>query len=144
MKYVCHLAGLLAVGLLCAGCYPQRITTSPGASGVVLDAETHDPLPGAQVVMADSRRRSWPDSTAQSLAEALTNARPPVVITGTNGTFLIPREHLWVINNPMPEWHTYGTLIILKDGYQPALIPVTDLTNGDEAVGMYLLTPEKK
>jgi hypothetical protein len=39
MKKVRHLLSLFAVGLLCTGCWPLRLTISPGASGVLMDAQ---------------------------------------------------------------------------------------------------------
>lgn len=144
MKHVYHMAGLLAAGVLCAGCYPQRVASRPGVSGMVLDAQTHAAVVGAQVVIADSRITDRRDLDTPTLESALTNARPPIVVTDRNGEFCIPEESLWVVNNPMPDWQAYGTLIIVHDGYQPALIPVSSATNSDQAMAMFLLTPEKK
>ena len=139
MKQIYYLAALLMAGLFCAGCVPERITASPGATGVVLDASTHDALPGATVVMTYSQRPGFMDTEPLTLAEAQTNARPPVAITGTYGQFNIPRQHLWVVKSPLSDWHAYGTLIILKDGYQPMLVPACD-TNNDTVARTFLMT----
>lgn len=144
MKYIYHLAGLFAVALLCAGCYPRQLSTSPGACGAVLDATTLTGVSGAYVEVSNSRRIGWPDDPMPTLDEALTNARPPMVRTGTNGDFYIPRESELILNAAMSDWHAYGTLIILKDGYAPGLFPISDLTNSDERATTYLLKPINK
>ena len=144
MKYICYLAGLLAVGLFCVGCYPQRLSTSPGACGVVMDANTMTAVSGAYVEVANSRRIGWPDNPMPTLDEALTNARPPKVITGTNGDFYIPRQSILVLDTANSDWHGYGTLIVLKDGYLPGLFPISDLTNADEQMTTYLLKQTNK
>jgi hypothetical protein len=67
----------------------ERQVTSPGARGVVLDAQTHSPLVGADVVVS----RLYELSTNPSvISEALANARPTVVTTGKDGRFRIPAE----------------------------------------------------
>jgi hypothetical protein len=140
MKYVYHLAALSAVALLCAGCYyPRQMTTSPGASGEVLDAKTLTGVSGAYVEVSNSRRVGWQDDPAPTLDEALANARTPSVKTGTNGDFYIPRESVLILNSSMEDWHAYGTLIILKDGYAPGLFPISDVSNLDEQSTTYLL-----
>lgn len=139
MKHIYYFAALWAAGLSCSGCVPERITASPGATGVVLDANTHDALPGATVVMTYSQRPGFADTEPLTLAEARTNARPPVVITGTYGEFNIPRQHLWVVKSPLSGWHAYGTLVILKDGYEPMLVPASD-TNNDTVARTFLMT----
>lgn len=144
VKYFCQLTVLAAVGLLCAGCFPQRITDSPAACGVVLDAQTHDPVQGAKVVVAYSARPGWPDLTTPTLVQALTNSRPPLVLTGQYGQFNIPRERILVINSEMSDWNAYGTLVIWHDGYQPALIPVSDTNNVDVVAKTFYLTPESQ
>jgi hypothetical protein len=79
------------------------ITSSPGASGMVLDAQTHAAISGAQVVVSRSWPRERPDYSPSTLANALTNTRPPLIITGTNGRFSIPRQHEWILYVPAPE-----------------------------------------
>jgi hypothetical protein len=144
MKYIYHWVVLSAVAVLCAGCYPQRLSTSPGASGVVLDATTLRAVSGAYVEVSNSRRIGWKDEAMPTLDAALTNARPPMVTTGINGDFFIPRESVLALNAAAEDWHAYGTLIILHNGYAPGLFPISDQTNSDEQATTYLLKPIKK
>jgi hypothetical protein len=142
MKGLRHLTVLAALSLLCTGCWPARVTSSPAARGVVLDAKTHAAVCGARVVMSRSvSEYSWSPVT---LAEALTNTRPPLVITGTNGGFSIPRAHQWMLMCPMGQSLTLGTLVIQKQGYEPAVIGVDDLGNGDKQPQRFFLTPIQK
>jgi hypothetical protein len=144
MKYIYHLAGLSAVAWLCAGCYPRQMSTCPGASGEVLDAKTLTAVSGAYVEVSSSRRIGWQDDPAPTLNEALANARTPSVMTGTNGNFYIPRESILILNSSMQDWHAYGTLIVLKNGYAPGLFPISDVSNLDEQATTYLLKPVEK
>src|SRR5215813_11651783 len=108
---------IVAVPLL-AGCLPLRFTTSPGASGVVLDSQTHAPIVGAEVVVS---RSTYPPG---SVGEAVTNSRPPMITTETNGSFSIPPERAWdffVI--PVDAFPHLGLLVVKHDGYDPVLVP---------------------
>ena len=116
---------MMVVGLLCSGCLKfERQVTSPGARGVVLDAQTHAPLSGADVVVSRFHDLS---TNPPAISDALTGTRPPVVTTGTNGRFRIPTEQHhelivdWLIQ---PYRQPGGTLIVQRIGYQPVAIPL--------------------
>ena len=141
MKRIHSLAGLFALTLLCAGCWPARVTSSPAARGVVLDFETEKPISGAKVQMSDSWNPMWNMNNPPQLAEVLSKARPPLVITGTNGEFSIPRKHKWVIMYPTPAWFTPGMLVIQRDGYKTEFFPSDDMGNEDLKPGKFYLTP---
>jgi hypothetical protein len=139
MKKVHHLLSLFAVGLLCTGCWPLRLTTSPGASGVLVDAQTHSPISGAKAVVCyplpSPFETDWPTFQA-----ALTNTRPPLVISGNDGRFFIPPEHRWVLYHPMPMLApALGFLVVRRDGYEPDMIHL--VTDGTENVGTVFLKP---
>jgi hypothetical protein len=144
MKRVYPPAGLLALALLCAGCWPARITSSPAARGVVLDFHTQKPVGGAKVQMSYSWNVVWNLNNPPPLAEVLSNARPPLIITGTNGEFSIPRKHRWVIMYPTPAWFTPGMLVIQRDGYKTEMFPSDDINNEDLQPGKFYLTPLPK
>ena len=116
---------VMALGILCSGCLKlERQVTSPGAKGVVLDAQTHAPLSGAEVVV--SRRCSW-DTNPPAILDALTNTRPPVVTTGKDGRFRISVEqHRELIVDFLIEPYRArgGTLIVQRAGYESAAIPL--------------------
>jgi hypothetical protein len=104
--------------LACSGCLPLRFTTSPGASGVVLDSQTRAPIAGAEVVISHS---TYPPA---SVGEAFTNSRPPLVTTETNGQFSIPPEHGWdLFVIPVDAFPPFGLLVVKHDGYEPVLVP---------------------
>ena len=118
-----RLLTVMVLGLLCSGCLKfERHVTSPGARGVVLDAQTHAPLTGADVVVS----RLYDLSTnPPAISNALTNTRPPVVTTGKDGRFRIPAEqHRELIVDYLiqPYGAPGGTLIVQRAGYQPAAI----------------------
>jgi hypothetical protein len=140
MKNVCHLLSFLAVGLLCTGCWPLRITSSPGASGVLIDAQTRSPISGAEAVVCYPLwgYAEWPTYQA-----ALTNTRPPQVTSDSDGRFFIAPERRWVLYHPMPELApALGYLVVRRDGYEPDMIRLA--TNGTENVGIVLLKPITK
>lgn len=141
MKQIYYIAGLAAMVLVCTGCWPEHVTSSPAACGVVLDAKTHAAICGAKVAMSRTWDAYWSPLNPPLLDHCITNVRDPVVITGTNGEFSISREHVWVLMYPTPMFDCSGTLIILHDGYQPGLIPMADIGNADEKSGTFLLTP---
>jgi hypothetical protein len=139
MKRVLFFPSLLLVGLFCTGCWPLHITSSPGASGIVLDRQTRQAVSGAQVVVSRTWQREWPNYGLPTLDEALENTRPPLVVTGSNGQFFIPPERKWIMAYPPPGGPARGTLIVRQAGYAPALVPlVEDLP---EDAGTVLLTP---
>jgi hypothetical protein len=141
MNRIGYFAALIIVALCCTGCWPEHITSSPAAEGMVIDAKTREAVCGAHVQMSYVWRAYWSDINPPALSDVITNVRPPLVMTDTNGDFAIPREHVWVIMYPLPEWETHGSLIILKDGYEPAIIPVSNVHNADLQGQTYELTP---
>ena len=119
-----YILGLLFVSLFCSGCLPWRVTGSPGASGVVLDAKTYATIGGAQAVIY----RSYA-FTAADHSYFPTNARPPFVTTSKDGKFSIPRERKWSLYFPLAEQRapTFSILMVKHDGYQPAIIYLSTL-----------------
>ena len=124
MKSFHGIFSMVILGCVCSGCLKfEHHITSPSAQGVVLDARTHSPLRGAQVVV--SRTQFWTNSPA--VAEALTNTRPPVVTTRKNGRFYIPAEGRWnlVVDYLIAPLHKPGgTLVVQRDGYELVAIPL--------------------
>ncbi len=122
MKLIPASLSLVAVGLLCTGCWPLLLTSSPGASGIVVDAQTHAAIGGAQAVVC--RSSVW-GPAPRSVADALTNARPPRVVSKADGRFSIRPEHRWVIYFPEPAVPpAAGELVIRREGYQPVMLPM--------------------
>jgi hypothetical protein len=137
MKCVRCFLSLVLVGLFCTGCWPMHIISSPGASGFVIDRQTRQAVPNAQVAVSRSWQRRWPNYGTPTLDEALADTRPPLVVTGADGHFLIPPERKWIMAYPTPEAGSFGTLIVRRDGYKPALVPLME----DLDVRTVLLTP---
>lgn len=117
--------GLCAVllALVCSGCLLrlEHNTTSPGGRGIVLDAQTHAPLSGAEVVISRVA-----DMQAPKVSDALTNTRPPVVTTRANGRFSIRPERQWDLVYYLTERFRRpgGTLVAQHPGYEPAVVPL--------------------
>ena len=120
-----RLLSVMVLGVLCSGCLKfERQVTSPAARGVVLDAQTHAPLSGAEVVVSRLHDLS---TNPPAISDALTNTRPPVVRTGKDGRFRIPAEqhHELIVDYLIrPYRPRSGTLIVQRAGYQPAAIPL--------------------
>src|SRR5579859_3135899 len=144
MKHISNFAVLVITMLCCTGCWPAHITTSPAAIGTVVDARTREPVSGAEVQLSYTWRAYWSDLNPPMLAEVITNTRPPMVLTDTNGVFSIPREHVWVFTYPLPDWNARGALVVEQDGYEPAIIPVTDEGDTDKNGMTVLLKPMQK
>jgi hypothetical protein len=122
-----QLLSLAAVGLFCAGCVPWRFTSSPGASGVVMDAKTYAAIGGAQVTVC---RSEFPMEKPRSVTNALKNARPPRIVTKADGRFSIDRESKWVMFYPAPmPMPPVGEIVIQRDGYEPLMLPLTSDPN---------------
>ena len=136
MKAIHYFAGLIALLLLCAGC---RITSSPGSCGTVVDAKTRQPIEGASAQMSYTWRAYWSDLNPPQLEQVNTNTRPPIVLTDAGGQFSIPRERVTLMTSPFRDHTSYGTLIIEKDGYEPAVFAVSTVTNEDLQGRTYLL-----
>jgi len=114
----------LALGILliavsfCPACIPLKFTTSPGASGRVVDASTHAPLSGAQVAIS---RLTYPPDSADN---AFTNSRSPIVMSQAGGAFSIPPERrldLYFI--PVDAFPRFGLLVIKCPGYETTCVP---------------------
>src|SRR5215469_10372857 len=73
------------VGLLC-GCIPLRFTTSPGATGRIVDASSEAPISGAQLAISLS---TYPPESPE---RAFTNKRSPTVVSREDGRFSVPLE----------------------------------------------------
>jgi hypothetical protein len=141
MKTIYYFLGLVAMTLLCSGCFPAHITSSPAAWGYALDAKTHEPIVGAKAEMSYTWRAYWSELNPPQLSDLLANPRPPFVTSDTNGQFLIPREHEWVWMSPPFDFNAYGTLVILQTGYKPGMFPVSTVGDQDKQPQRFFLTP---
>jgi len=120
--------------LSCSGCFPLRFTTSPGASGVVLDSATRAPLMGAEVVIS---RAVYPPV---SIEAAFTNSRLPMVLTKESGEFSIPPEKRWDIYVvPLDIFPHFAMLVVRSEGYQSTVLPFW--SRSVKPVGEILLQP---
>ena len=112
---------LIVLGFFCSGCLKlEHCVTSPGARGVVLDAQTHTPLSGAHVVIS-----TLSDLHPPTVSDAIAHTRPPTITTRANGRFRIPAEGHWnlVVDyfiRPLPT--PWGTVVVQRAGYQPAVV----------------------
>ena len=103
---------------LCAACVPIKFTTSPGATGKIVDASTHTPINGAEVLVS---RSTYPPPSADA---AFTNSRPPVVMSGENGQFSVPsqrRVDLYFL--PVDIFPRFGLLVVKHQGYETTCVP---------------------
>jgi hypothetical protein len=111
------LAGVLLLAL-CSGCIPLRFTTSPGASGRIVDAHTHTPISGAEIVIS---RSTYPPSSPDS---AYTNSRSPKVMTRDDGRFSVPFERrLDLYFVPIDIFPRFGLLVVKRSGYATTCVP---------------------
>jgi len=102
----------------CSGCLPLRYNTSPGALGVVVDADRHSPVSGAEVVVS---HLIYPPPSVDA---AFTNRRPPLVTTDAKGYFSVPVERRWdFFVVPIDIFPRFGLLVVKCDGYEPMTIP---------------------
>jgi hypothetical protein len=107
----------ILVGLT-TGCVPIRYTTSPGAMGRIVDASTHAPVSGAEIVI--SRLTYPPDSPEM----AFTNSRPPTVMSREAGQFSVPLERrLDFYFAPIDLFPRFGLLVIRCQGYETTCVP---------------------
>ena len=112
--------GLAAVLLLalCSGCIPLRFTTSPGASGRIVDSRTHTPISGAEIVIS---RSTYPPSSPDY---AYTNSRSPKVMTRDDGRFTVPFERrLDLYFVPIDVFPRFGLLVVKRSGYETTCVP---------------------
>ena len=136
-KCLLEMTMLLIAAWSCTGCVPLKYTTSPGASGVVLDSKTRAPLTGAEVVIS---RSTYPPV---SVGEAFTNSRPPTVITEASGRFSIPPEHVWdLFVVPVDSFPPFGLLVVKHEGYDSVLIPFW--SRSTKPLGEVLMKPVAK
>jgi len=116
----CHLwhCSLILFAWLCSSCVPLRFTTSPGATGRIVDAATHAPITGAEVVVS---RSTYPPSSADG---AFTNSRPPTVMSSDAGRFNLPLERrLDLYFVPVDIFPRFGLLVVKRQGYQTVCVP---------------------
>jgi hypothetical protein len=113
-------------------------------SGIVLNAQTHEPISSAEVAVSSARytftntpetMEGWqkiPSAdlpeynrthlVAPSLSNALAAVRAPVVLTEADGHFTISRDRRWIIYAvPGDHFQPCGTLVVRRDGYEPLL-----------------------
>jgi hypothetical protein len=103
---------------LCTGCVPIRFTTSPGASGRIVDSSTHSPLSGAEVVIS---RSTYPPDSAE---KAFANNRPPMVMSREGGRFSVPLERrLDLYFVPLDAFPRFGLLVVRCQGYETTCVP---------------------
>jgi hypothetical protein len=108
---------ILLVGL-CSGCIPLRFTTSPGASGRIVDAKTHLPVPGAELVIS---RSTYPPASADN---AFANGRSPTVMSSGNGQFSLPLERRFDLYFlPVDAFSRFGLLVVKREGYATTCVP---------------------
>lgn len=108
---------LIVAAALC-GCIPLRFTTSPGASGRIVDATTGSPINGAEVVV--SRSTYPPESTEK----AFSNSRSPKVLSSQNGGFSLPAERrMDIYCIPVDGFSRFGLLVVKHDGYVMTCVP---------------------
>lgn len=115
----------LMAGLLCSGCVIFHQTESPGAEGVVLDSRSRSPIPAAEVAVSQTSDPSL------SLTNVLAALRSPTVHTDEAGRFSVPAERSLVFGFTLFWWPSMkfgespqgGTLVLRRDGYEPATIP---------------------
>ena len=129
------IVGLVSILLACSGCH----TTIPETRGVVLDAQTHQPVPSAAVAVSDAV--TWVDppppeieawsptypehlrthSHPPSVNEIVAQIESPVASTLADGSFMLPRKRTWSLiiffgGMVVPRSHS---LIIQKAGHTP-------------------------
>jgi hypothetical protein len=112
--------GLLLPGLLLlvCGCVPLRFNVSPGATGRVVDAGTHAPVSGAEIVIS---RSTYPPESAE---KAFSNSRSPTVMSDDKGMFSLPVERrmdLYCV--PVDAFPRFGLLVIKRAGYATTCVP---------------------
>ena len=111
-------AVLLLSFWLCAGCIPLKFTTSPGASGRLVDAANGSPLTGAEVAIS---RSTYPPESAD---KAFENARSPVVMSQGEGAFSVPPERrLDLYFVPIDAFPRFGLLVVRCPGYETTCVP---------------------
>jgi hypothetical protein len=91
---------LVAAAGFLTGCFPIQYTINPGASGAVVDAQSKNPVTGASVLLATSKRRV---STT----------------TNNHGEFMVSPDQEWGIYIvPMDPFPLEGSVTIQASGYK--------------------------
>jgi hypothetical protein len=137
MKTIIHFTTLLLL-ILTVGCFPVHQRISPEVSGVVIDAQSHLPISGAEAVIA----YAWYKPTAT--LESYTNTRPPTVFTKADGSFTIPaaQRRIWVTILPIDYFYPGNILLVKAQGYVPAIVPVSTIGLEPTNVNEILLVPK--
>jgi hypothetical protein len=105
--------GAVVAGLLCAGCYPVRITTVPGAAGIIIDSNSLQPVRGAEVAVRNPRDNGQPVAERRAVSSK------------RDGRFSIAARHRWEIAGPMATlWTASANLEIRQEGYTPVMLPL--------------------
>jgi hypothetical protein len=103
----------------------------------VVDAQTHAPLVGAEVVVSNS---TYPPNSAE---EAFNNHRSAIVLSDNDGQFSIPPERSWDLYFlPIDVFPPFGLLVVKRDGYEATLVPMW--SRSVEPVGEVLMKPSPK
>lgn len=162
VKNLLQLSGLIAAGLLSSGCFPARFTTSPGATGVVLDSQTRAPISHAELFVSKANYQlpvvtnpvtgkseevvpaTEDQLVAPTLDEAIKKRRVPVVFTSSDGKFSIPPQTKWGIYIvPMDIFGPQGTLVVRCEGYTNIIKFIGSHTNQTIDVGEILLEKQR-
>jgi hypothetical protein len=108
----------LITAWLCTGCAPFPFTTSPGATGKIVDASTHAPIAGAEVAISHS---IYPPESGE---KAFENRRAPMVMSREGGQFSVPLERrLDIYCLPIDVFPRFGLLVIKCDGHETTCVP---------------------
>lgn len=128
---------LIGLALCCTGCWPMHVKIQEGASGVVLNSQTRQPVVGARVALSEVGNRYYfvPTNSPEyrghnyklvspTLAEVMGHIEPPTKITDEAGYFSIPPRKEWILYMPpMDVFIHVGTLVVQCEGYETAIIP---------------------
>lgn len=91
------------LSVFCTGCFPVHVTTRPGATGVVVDADTRTAVVGATV----------------SVIPLGINDPPAAVDTGFAGAFQVPAKRQWGIYiMPTDIFPIAYRLSVRREGYR--------------------------
>jgi hypothetical protein len=113
-------ARTLSLGILAlaCGCVPLKFTISPGATGRIIDARTHSPVSGAEVVIS---RSTYPPESPE---KAFGNSRSPTVLSNQGGAFSLPVERrLDLYCVPVDVFPRFGLLVVKREGYVTTCVP---------------------
>jgi hypothetical protein len=119
----------------------HRVVSSPGATGIVLDANTAEPIARAQVAVA----RYCPPAAAEpfddpiTVSNALHFVRWPRVKTDQAGSFSVPPKHKLIAIILFGDYfgRASGSLVVQHPGYQTKVIPISVLVPIEVATNGY-------